>query len=128
MATQTFLGKGSLWSQVEASKSYPSVRFGNYSPSPRTHSSKPPVRRITSFLGWLFVYGRFVYVGDLVIDESCRSRGYGKILMERLKAEAKLLGCVRLLLDAAMSNTLGHRFYYRQGLLATALRFGMTLS
>jgi len=73
------------------------------------------------------VHGRFVYVDDLVIDASRRSLGYGKILIERLKAEAKLLGCAKLLLDAAMSNTLGHRFYYRQGLLATALRFSMTL-
>ncbi|MCK9187796.1 GNAT family N-acetyltransferase [Acidithiobacillus sp.] len=73
------------------------------------------------------VHGRFVYVDDLVIDASCRSRGYGKILIERLKAEAMLLGCAKLLLDAAMGNTLGHRFYYRQGLLATALRFSVTL-
>jgi len=73
------------------------------------------------------VHGRFVYVDDLVIDASCRSAGYGKMLIERLKAEAQLFGCARLLLDAAMSNTLGHRFYYRQGLLATALRFSMTL-
>ena len=73
------------------------------------------------------VHGRFVYVDDLVIDASCRSRGYGKILIERLKTEAKLLGCAKLLLDAAMSNTLGQRFYYRQGLLATALRFSVAL-
>ena len=73
------------------------------------------------------VHGPFIYVDDLVIDESCRSRGYGKILIEQLKAEAKLLGCSRLLLDAAMSNPLGHRFYYRQGLLATALRFSVSL-
>ncbi|OYV81674.1 MAG: GNAT family N-acetyltransferase, partial [Acidithiobacillus ferrivorans] len=33
----------------------------------------------------------------------------------------------KLLLDAAMSNTIGQRFYYRQGLLATALRFSVTL-
>ena len=46
------------------------------------------------------VHGRFVYVDALVIDASCRSRGYGKILIERLKAEAKLLNCARLLLDA----------------------------
>ncbi len=74
------------------------------------------------------VHGRFVYVDDLVIDASCRSRGYGKILVDELKAEGKLLGCSSLLLDAAMSNSLGHRFYYRQGLLVTALRFSMALS
>lgn len=73
------------------------------------------------------VHGRFVYVDDLVIDASCRSQGYGKRLIEALKAEAKALGCSKLLLDAAMGNALGHRFYYRQGLLATALRFSMIL-
>ncbi|WP_414040932.1 GNAT family N-acetyltransferase [Acidithiobacillus sp. M4-SHS-6] len=73
------------------------------------------------------VHGRFVYVDDLVVDASCRSQGYGKMLMDALKAEAKVLSCSKLLLDAAMGNALGHRFYYRQGLLATALRFSMML-
>jgi ribosomal protein S18 acetylase RimI-like enzyme len=61
------------------------------------------------------VHGRFVYMDDLVIDASCRRRGYGKILIERLKAETMLLGYAKLLLDAAMSNTLGHRFYCGSG-------------
>ncbi|MBN2680347.1 GNAT family N-acetyltransferase [Acidithiobacillus montserratensis] len=74
------------------------------------------------------VHGRFVYVDDLVIDASCRSQGHGKRLIDALKAEAKVLGCCKLLLDAAMGNALGHRFYYRQGLLATALRFSMMLT
>lgn len=73
------------------------------------------------------VHGRFVYVDDLVIDASCRSQGFGRMLMDALKAEAKALGCSKLLLDATMGNALGHRFYYRQGLLATALRFSMML-
>lgn len=73
------------------------------------------------------VHGRFVYVDDLVIDASCRSQGYGKRLIDAVKAEAKALDCSQLLLDAAMGNALGHRFYYRQGLLATALRFSLML-
>jgi hypothetical protein len=30
-------------------------------------------------------------------------------------------------LDTPLSNVLGHRFYYRNGLLAGALRFGMNM-
>jgi len=74
------------------------------------------------------VHGAHLYVDDLVTDETCRSSGYGKVLMERLKAEGRALGCTKLVLDTPLSNTLGHRFYYRQGLLASALRFNVPLT
>jgi hypothetical protein len=48
--------------------------------------------------------------------------------MDRLKDEARALGCSRLVLDTPLSNALGHRFYFREGLLATALRFTLPLS
>ena len=73
------------------------------------------------------VHGRFLYVDDLVADASERSRGHGAQLLERLKAEGRSLGCRKLVLDSGLDNTLGHRFYYRQGLLATALRFSILL-
>jgi GNAT superfamily N-acetyltransferase len=73
------------------------------------------------------VHGRFLYVDDLVVDQEERSRGRGAILMECLKAEALKLGCCKLVLDTALDNVLGHRFYYRQGLLAAALRFSTPL-
>ncbi|MNT19214.1 hypothetical protein D3C72_1544650 [compost metagenome] len=43
--------------------------------------------------------------------------------MDRLKAEARAAGCRKLVLDTPLTNVLGHRFYYRNGLLASALRF-----
>jgi ribosomal protein S18 acetylase RimI-like enzyme len=70
------------------------------------------------------VYGPFLYVDDLVTDNRLRSSGLGNLLMDHLKAEAARLGCARLVLDTPLSNVLGHRFYYRNGLLAGALRFG----
>jgi GNAT superfamily N-acetyltransferase len=73
------------------------------------------------------VHGRFFYVDDLVTDEALRGSGHGHALMERLKAEARTLGCAKLVLDTPLINTLGHRFYYREGLLATALRFNIPL-
>ena len=68
-------------------------------------------------------HGRHLYVDDLVTRADRRGAGHGGALMDRLKQEATALGCVKLLLDTPMSNFLGQRFYFREGLLATALRF-----
>lgn len=69
------------------------------------------------------VHGRHLYVDDLVTDESARGKGYGAKLLERVREEARATGCGRLLLDTPMGNALGQRFYFREGMLATALRF-----
>lgn len=73
------------------------------------------------------VHGRFLYVDDLVTQGRRRSTGLGAVLMDWLKAEGRVLGCARLVLDTPMSNALGHRFYFRNGLLASALRFNQPL-
>ena len=74
-----------------------------------------------------FVHGRFLYVDDLVTDAGERGRGHGERLLARLKAEGEALGCGKLVLDTGLDNALAHRFYYRQGLLAQALRFNVPL-
>jgi GNAT superfamily N-acetyltransferase len=73
------------------------------------------------------VLGRFLYVDDLVTLPEQRSHGYGAKLMTRLVQEARDRECCRLTLDTPLTNVLGHRFYYRNGLVATALRFGIPL-
>jgi ribosomal protein S18 acetylase RimI-like enzyme len=73
------------------------------------------------------LHGPHFYVDDLVTDANLRSSGHGHALLERLKAEARALGCRKFVLDTPLTNTLGHRFYYREGLLATALRFNGSL-
>jgi len=72
-------------------------------------------------------HGKFLYVDDLVADESERGRGYGGQLLDKLKAEARAQGCNKLVLDTGLDNYLAHRFYFRQGLLAQALRFNIPL-
>ncbi len=73
------------------------------------------------------VHGMHLYVDDLVTTEGARGRRHGAELLRRLRVEARTLGCRMLLLDTPLSNVLGHRFYYRNGLLATALRFAEVL-
>jgi len=74
------------------------------------------------------LHGRYLYVDDLVTDEALRRAGHGERLMTHLKQEARTLGCGALVLDTPLSNSLGHRFYFRNGLLATALRFNTAIS
>lgn len=69
------------------------------------------------------IYGKFLYVDDLVTEADRRRFGLGARLLDALAIEAGKLGCERLVLDTALDNVLAHRFYYRQGLLACALRF-----
>lgn len=74
------------------------------------------------------VYGRFLYVDDLVALETERRSRLGQRLLETLADEARAQGCAKLVLDTALSNALAQRFYYRQGMLATAMRFNLALS
>ena len=74
------------------------------------------------------VYGRFLYIDDLVTDEAKRGSGFGELLLTHLKQEACNFGCSKLVLDTALSNSLGQRFYFRNGLLAAALRFNIAIT
>lgn len=74
------------------------------------------------------IHGRFVYVDDLVTAEGERRHGIGARLLDAVAEEGRKLGCGRLVLDTALDNVLGHRFYYRQGLLARALRFSREIA
>lgn len=74
------------------------------------------------------MHGRHLYLDDLVTDQARRSSGLGKRLLAYLFDLGRESGCSKLVLDTPLTNVLGHRFYYRQGLLASALRFNVPLN
>lgn len=74
------------------------------------------------------VYGRFLYVDDLVTAERHRSRRWGALLLAKLTVFAEEAQCARLVLDTALTNVQAQRFYFREGLLPGALRFGKDLA
>ena len=74
------------------------------------------------------VHGRFLYVDDLVADADARRQGLGARLIDEFAVAARRERCGKLVLDAALGNPLVHRFYFRQGMLATALRFTRELA
>lgn len=75
----------------------------------------------------MLAVGKHVYVDDLVTDSAVRSRGFGKRMLDWLKAEAGRLGCVRLQLDSGTHRQDAHAFYLREGLRIEAFHFGIAL-
>lgn len=73
------------------------------------------------------LYGRFIYVDDLVVSSRVRSRQIGQRLIDAVRDEARRLACNRLVLDTGLANSMAQRFYFRQGLLSTGLHFGQAI-
>lgn len=73
------------------------------------------------------LYGRFLYVDDLVAAADARRHGLGATLIDALRDEARRQGCANFVLDTALGNALGQRFYFRQGLLAVGMHFRQPL-
>jgi GNAT superfamily N-acetyltransferase len=71
--------------------------------------------------------GRILYVDDLNTDERYRSKGYGKALMDWLKAEARAQACRQLHLDSGVQRAHTHRFYFREGLTINYHHFHLIL-
>ena len=67
--------------------------------------------------------GRRLYVDDLVSDESRRSRGAGKAMLDWLEARARQLGCGVLALDSGVQRSRAHHFYFREGMHIPAFCF-----
>jgi ribosomal protein S18 acetylase RimI-like enzyme len=73
------------------------------------------------------VRGPFCYVDDLVVRDDLRRSGLGARLLKAVAIEATARGLPHLVLDTALDNVLGQRFYFRFGMLPAALRFAMRL-
>lgn len=57
---------------------------------------------------------RLLSIDELVTDEGSRSGGYGKELMDWLKAEGRANGCTQVHLVSRVHREEAHRFYYRE--------------
>ena len=80
--------------------------------------------RIGENLAW----GRFLYVDDLITDETQRSSGAGKALFDWLLNTARNEGCQQLHLDSGVQRFGAHRFYLREGMHIAGHHFTLSLS
>ena len=67
--------------------------------------------------------GRELYCDDLVTDEGARSKGAGRAMIAYLEGIGRERGCDTLALDSGTQRTRAHRFYFREGLVASAFHF-----
>lgn len=86
------------------------------------------VRAVAGYRFMEMLYcGKIIYVDDLNTDESTRSQGHGKKLLDWLKAEAQRHGCEQLHLDSGVQRESAHRFYFRERLTISAYHFRVML-
>ncbi len=87
--------------------------------------------QIVGVIGYRFqenlMYGRFVFVDDLVVQKGFRSAGVGARLLSTARAYAREMGCRHFVLDTGLHMARAQRFYFSQGLLAHAMGFCETL-
>lgn len=82
------------------------------------------VRAVAGYrIGENLAWGRFLYVDDLVTDESRRSRGCGRALLAWLRAKARAAGCAQLHLDSGAQRKDAHRFYLREAMENAGFHF-----
>ena len=71
--------------------------------------------------------GRRLYVDDLVCDESRRSQGAGKAMLDWLELRARSFSCDVLALDSGVQRARAHRFYFREGMFIPSFNFKKAL-
>ena len=69
------------------------------------------------------IYGRFIYVDDLVVTASLHRGGLGEGLLQAARQQAVALHCKHFVLDTGLHMAPAQRFYFRQGLLAKGMHF-----
>ena len=72
--------------------------------------------------------GREFYCDDLVTDEPARSKGAGRAMLAYMERVARSRGCDVLALDSGTQRQQAHKFYFREGLVASAFHFTKKLT
>jgi GNAT superfamily N-acetyltransferase len=67
--------------------------------------------------------GKFLFVDDLVTDETSRSKGYGAESLAWLRAQARAEGCQVLQLDTGVQRKGAQRFYDREGMRVSGYHY-----
>lgn len=69
------------------------------------------------------LYGRFLYVDDLIVTARQQRSGLGAGLLDQVRAIASRSACTHLVLDTGLHMPFAQRFYFRNGLLAKGMHF-----
>ncbi len=67
------------------------------------------------WLGTKLWCGSYLELDNVIVSQSARGTGAGKLIQHYLEEKAAALDCNIMALDAYTSNFKAHRFYYNQG-------------
>ncbi len=62
-----------------------------------------------------FYSGKYIQVGNMVVDEKYRNSGIGKTMLGFVEDEGRKQGCQHFILDSRLDNKKSHDFYLREG-------------
>jgi GNAT superfamily N-acetyltransferase len=78
-----------------------------------------PVGQIAGWIGvylfWTVETGRRAEINGLVVDQSIRSRGIGKTLLDAAEEWARSIGCDAISVRSNVKRDRAHRFYTNNG-------------
>ncbi|MDX5423334.1 MAG: GNAT family N-acetyltransferase [Hymenobacteraceae bacterium] len=72
--------------------------------------------------------GKYLEIDNFVVDTALRSSGIGKLLSDWMQQEAQRHQCDTVMLDAYVTNSPAHRFYFREGFHIKSYHFFKSLT
>lgn len=70
-----------------------------------------------------FYCGRYIQIGNMVVDKDCRSRGIGAKLLKFVEDKGREKGCQTFILDSYTENKKSHKLYFNEGFFVEGLHF-----
>ena len=70
-----------------------------------------------------FYSGRYIQVGNMVVDKKHRGVGVGKKLLNFIGNEGKKRNCKHFILDSKVENKESHKFYLQEGFEVVGYHF-----
>ena len=70
-----------------------------------------------------FYCGRYIQIGNMVVDKDCRSQGIGNKLLNYIEKRGRELGCQKYILDSYTENKKSHKLYFNEGFYVEGFHF-----
>lgn len=75
----------------------------------------------------MLLFGKMIYVDDLVTLEEYRGKGLASVLLKNIENMAQKNKCKSVQLDSGITNTGAHKLYHKEGFANIAFHFIKTL-
>ncbi len=70
-----------------------------------------------------FYCGRYIQIGNMVVDKNLRGQGIGTKLLQYVEKKGRELGCGKYILDSYTENKKSHKLYFNEGFFIEGFHF-----